>query len=88
MKRLTFITLALLAIVGRVCAQESVSVKGITVPQGGEAFLEINYSLEGAGPYVGFMFLPFPGWALPPQLQALLLLPRRQNPQSTAIVAC
>lgn len=57
MKRLTFITLALLAIVGRVCAQESVSVKGITVPQGGEAFLEINYSLEGAGPYVGFMFL-------------------------------
>jgi hypothetical protein len=57
MKRLTFITLALLAIVGRVCAQESVSVKSITVPQGGEAFLEVNYSLEGAGPYVGFMFL-------------------------------
>ena len=56
MKRLAFITLALLAIVGRVSAQESVSVNDITVPQGGEAFLEINYSLEGAGPYVGFMF--------------------------------
>ena len=48
--------MALLAIVGRVSAQECVSVNDITVPQGGEAFLEINYSLEGAGPYVGFMF--------------------------------
>lgn len=57
MKKLVFITLALLAIAGRVSAQESVSVNAITVPQGGEAFLEINYSLEGAGPYVGFMFL-------------------------------
>ena len=57
MKRLTFITLALLAILGRVSAQESVSVNDITVPQGGEGFLEINYSFEGAGPYVGFMFL-------------------------------
>lgn len=57
MKRLTFITLALIAIAGRVCAQENVSVGDITVPQGGQAFLEINYSLEGAGPYVGFMFL-------------------------------
>lgn len=56
MKRLTFLTLALLAIVGRVFAQESVSVNTITVPQGGEAFLEINYSLEGTSPYVGFMF--------------------------------
>ena len=52
-----FITLALLAIVGRASAQESVNVNDIIVPQGGEAFLEINYSLEGAGPYVGFMFL-------------------------------
>lgn len=49
--------LALLAIVGRASAQESVSVGDITVPQGGQAFLEINYSLEGTGPYVGFMFL-------------------------------
>ena len=49
--------LALLAIVGRASAQESVSVGDITVPQGGQAFLEINYSLEGPGPYVGFMFL-------------------------------
>ena len=57
MKRLIFITLVLLAIVGRVSAQESVNVGDITVPQGGQAFLEINYSLEGAGPYVGFMFL-------------------------------
>lgn len=57
MKRLTFITLALLAIAGRASAQESVSVGDITVPQGGQAFLEINYSLEGTGPYVGFMFL-------------------------------
>lgn len=57
MKRLAFITMALLAIAGRACAQESVSVNDIAVPQGGEAFLEINYSLEGAGPYVGFMFL-------------------------------
>ena len=57
MKRLAFITLALLAIAGRVSAQESVTVNDIAVPQGGEAFLEINYSLEGAGPYVGFMFL-------------------------------
>ena len=57
MKRLAFITLALLTIFGRVSAQESVSVNDIIVPQGGEGFLEINYSLEGAGPYVGFMFL-------------------------------
>lgn len=57
MKRLTFILFALLAIAGRVSAQESVSVNSITVPQGGEAFLNISYSLEGAGPYVGFMFL-------------------------------
>lgn len=57
MKRLTIITLVLLAIVSRVSAQESVSVSDILVPQGGEAFLEINYSLEGTGPYVGFMFL-------------------------------
>ncbi|MBR6140408.1 MAG: hypothetical protein IKQ37_01405 [Bacteroidaceae bacterium] len=57
MKRFLFITMALLAIVGRASAQESVTVNDITVPQGGEAFLEINYSLEGAGPYVGFMFL-------------------------------
>lgn len=57
MKRGLFLTLVMLAILGRVSAQESVSVKDITVPQGGEAFLEINYSLEGAGPYVGFMFL-------------------------------
>ena len=56
MKRLTFFTLAILAIVSRVSAQESVSVNDITVPPGGEAFLEINYSLEGEGPYVGFMF--------------------------------
>ena len=56
MKRVLFITLALLAIVGRAAAQESVSVNDITVPQGGEAFLEINYSLEGTSPYVGFMF--------------------------------
>lgn len=56
MKRLTILTLALLAIVGRVFAQESVSVNAITVPQGGEAFLEINYSLEGTSPYVGFLF--------------------------------
>ena len=57
LKRLTFITLALLSIVGRVFSQENVRVNDITVPQGGEAFLEINYSLEGVGPYVGFMFL-------------------------------
>ena len=57
MKRLIFITLVLLAIVGRVSAQESVNVGDLTVPQGGQAFLEITYSLEGAGPYVGFMFL-------------------------------
>lgn len=56
MRRLTFITVALLATAVRVSSQESVSVNGITVPQGGEAFLEINYSLDGAGPYVGFMF--------------------------------
>lgn len=56
MKRLTFFTMALFAIAFRVLAQESVSVNDITVPQGGEAILEINYSLEGAGPYVGFMF--------------------------------
>ena len=57
MKRLKFLFLALLVIVGKASAQESVTVGDITVPQGGEAFLEINYSLEGAGPYVGFMFL-------------------------------
>lgn len=49
--------MALLAIVGRASAQESVSVNDFLVPQGGEAYLEINYSLEGAGPYVGFMFI-------------------------------
>ena len=48
--------LILLAIAGRVSAQESISVNDVTVPQGGEAFVEINYSLEGAGPYVGFKF--------------------------------
>ena len=56
MKRLTFIALALLTLVCGVSAQESVTVNDITVPQGGEVFLEINYSLEGAGPYVGFLF--------------------------------
>jgi len=56
MKRILFITMALLAIVGRASAQESVSVNDFLVPQGGEAYLEINYSLEGAGPYVGFLF--------------------------------
>ena len=56
MKRILFITLALLAIVGRASAQESVSVNDFLVPQGGEAYLEINYSLEGTDPYVGFLF--------------------------------
>ena len=56
MKRILIITMALLAIVGRASAQESVSVNDFLVPQGGEAYLEINYSLEGAGPYVGFLF--------------------------------
>ena len=56
MNRLTFIMLALLAIAGRVSAQESVSVNDVTVPQGGEALVEINYSLEGTDPYVGFFF--------------------------------
>ena len=49
--------MALLAIVGRASAQESVSVNDFLVPQGGEAYLDINYSLEGVGPYVGFMFI-------------------------------
>ena len=44
------------AIEGKVSVQEGVSVNDITLPQGGETFLEINYSLEGEGPYVGFMF--------------------------------
>lgn len=57
MKRILIITMALLAIVGRASAQESVSVSDFLVPQGGEAYLDINYSLEGAGPYVGFMFI-------------------------------
>ncbi|MBO7069241.1 MAG: hypothetical protein J6W52_11310 [Bacteroidaceae bacterium] len=57
MKRLTILIFVLLTIVGKASAQEDVTVSDITVPQGGEAFLEINYSLEGAGPYVGFMFL-------------------------------
>ena len=57
MKRILFITMALLAIVGRASAQESVSVNDFLVPQGGEAYLDINYSLEGVGPYVGFMFI-------------------------------
>ena len=48
--------MALLAIVGRASAQESVSVNDFLVPQGGEAYLEINYSLEGTDPYVGFLF--------------------------------
>ena len=47
---------ALLALAGRATAtEESVSVAGITVEPGGEAFLEIDYSL-GSGTYVGFMF--------------------------------
>ncbi len=33
------------------------SESGVFVPQGGEAYLDINYSLEGVGPYVGFMFI-------------------------------
>lgn len=57
MKRILIITMALLAIVGRASAQESVSVNDFLVPQGGEAYLDINYSLEGVGPYVGFMFI-------------------------------
>lgn len=56
MKRILIITMALLAIVGRASAQESVSVNDFLVPQGGEAYLEINYSLEGTDPYVGFLF--------------------------------
>ena len=55
-RKMIIMLTALLALAGRaVAAEESVSVAGITVEPGGEAFLEINYSL-GSGTYVGFMF--------------------------------
>ncbi|MBQ7509869.1 MAG: hypothetical protein IJT53_03035 [Prevotella sp.] len=58
MKKMKFLALALLAaMAGKATAQESVSVSDLEVPQGGTATLEVNYSLEGEGPYVGFMFI-------------------------------
>ena len=58
MKKMKFLSLALLAVMaGKASAQEDVSIGDLEVPQGGETTLEINYSLEGEGPYVGFMFI-------------------------------
>lgn len=58
MKKMKFLALALLAILaGKATAQESVSISDLEVPQGGTATLEVNYTLEGTDPYVGFMFI-------------------------------